>query len=242
MLLYNNRAGTPLGLNYSSVVELVPDYSFTPQPDGTFLPAAPLWEYTAPNPVDMYAGGQGSVERLPNGNTLINTNDDGWMLEVDSAGTKHWEYFNPFPTPTSFVFQVSYYERSLWATPGEVSAGSGGAVAFDLVAGSRFAGDLYLVLGSLSGTQPGLDYAGFNLPLNPDPYFLLTVNHAGGGLLPGTFGLLDGTGNGSASLALPPGLAVAAAGLTAHHAFAALDPVTLLPTHTSNPVATAITP
>jgi len=245
VLLYNNQAGTPVGQNYSAVVELEIPWSpggFSLLPNGTYGPAAPLWIYTAPNPTDMYSGGQGSVERLPNGNTLVDTNDDGWMFEVDSNDNKVWEHFNTFGSPTANVFQVSYYERYLWATGDSLSTSAGGMVEFDLVAGSAKAGDLYLVMGSLSGTSPGIDYQGFNLPLNLDGYFLYTVNHASGATLPGSFGVLDGLGNGAAALVVPPGVTGPATGQAVHHAFAALDPVTLAVTRTSNAVATQLVP
>jgi hypothetical protein len=190
----------------------------------------------------MYSGGQGSVERLPNGNTLVDTNDDGWMFELDANDNKVWEHFSAFGAPGSNVFQVSYYERYLWATGNSVSTSAGGTVEFDLVAGSSKAGDLYLVMGSLAGTSPGIDYQGFNLPLNLDNYLLYTINHASGGALPGSFGTLDALGNGAAALVLPPGVAASATGQTVHHAFAALDPVTLAVTRTSNAVATELLP
>jgi len=38
---------------------------------------------------------RGSIERLPNGNTLITESDGGRLLEVASDGSIAWEYVNP---------------------------------------------------------------------------------------------------------------------------------------------------
>ncbi|MEM7306272.1 MAG: right-handed parallel beta-helix repeat-containing protein [Planctomycetota bacterium] len=80
----------------------------------------------------------------------------------------------------------------------------------------------YWVLGSLSGTSPGLALGGLTLPLNPDAYFALTAK------LPqpepplsGFAGALDTAGEAAASFA-PAGLGLPV-GLAVDHAFVAYD-------------------
>lgn len=63
----------------------------------------------------------------------------------------------------------------------------------------------YLLLGSGSGTVPGQTFGNLTLPLNRDPFFLITRTQAGGPLLPGTQGSLDGTGRAQASFVPPAG-------------------------------------
>ena len=245
VLIFNNQAGTPVGESWTAIYEVVLPYEpggFTYSPGVPYGPAGPVWEYTAPTKTDFYSPFLSSVARLPNGNTFIDSGKQHWLFEVASDGTKVWEYFPVIPNPPDNLYKATYIERTLWETSGSLSVGAGGSVDFDLISGSVHAGELYLVLGSLSGTSPGLTSGGFTLPLNLDPYFVFTVNNAGGPTLPGTFGVLDGLGNGSASLVLGPGVAAAAAGLTAHHAYAVLDPVTLAVTHTSNAAPTELVP
>ena len=37
----------------------------------------------------------GTIQRLPNGNTLISESDSGRAFEVDSDGRIVWEFYNP---------------------------------------------------------------------------------------------------------------------------------------------------
>ena len=103
-----------------------------------------------------------------------------------------------------------------------VSLATGGAqqLAFDL--GPDFAGHLHLVLGSATGTSPGLPVDGVVLPLVVDAYLLLTLNQPFG-LFQGTFGFLDASGAATASLVVPPGSDPALAGLVLHHAGLVVD-------------------
>jgi hypothetical protein len=111
------------------------------------------------------------------------------------------------------------------------------------VCGSDFAGDLYLLLGSFSGTSPGLAIGGVTLPLVAlDPYFNLTLTQPNLPPFSQTFGTLDGNGGASASLTIPPGLATPLIGITINHAFLALDPIDLSVTLASNAQALDVLP
>lgn len=121
----------------------------------------------------------------------------------------------------------------------QVSVAAGGVQHFSLDAGVANAGKSYLLLGSSSGTQPGLPFQGFSVPLNPDGYFTVTLAMPSGALLGNALGVLDGFGHASATLTLPPGLLQPLAGVTLQHAFVVFG-ATLQ--YVSNPVPTTLVP
>jgi hypothetical protein len=116
----------------------------------------------------------------------------------------------------------------------KVSVLLGGAQNMTLAAGSQHAGRIYWVVGSLSGTEPGLPLGSLVLPLNPDPYFTYTLNHAGAPPLINTFGFLDAAGQAAAQFALPPLSSPVLIGASANHAYVVVDPTTLVVKMTSN--------
>lgn len=99
---------------------------------------------------------------------------------------------------------------------------SGGEAGFALDAGPVHAGSAYVLLGSASGTRPGLTVGTSNLPLNVDGYFVALLGSPDT-LVLGSVGTLDRTGRASARLVLPP-LPAGLAGLTLHHAYAVAGP------------------
>ncbi|MDF1800512.1 MAG: DUF1028 domain-containing protein [Planctomycetota bacterium] len=110
----------------------------------------------------------------------------------------------------------------LHAGESDIVAGGEVDVDFTLDLGPGAAGAVYLLLGSLSGTSPGVQLAGGVLPLNPDALLDFTLLHPGPPLLPGSFGLLDGAGRASAALAAPAGTFSAFVGLHTDWAAVAL--------------------
>ncbi|MEM7204445.1 MAG: aryl-sulfate sulfotransferase [Planctomycetota bacterium] len=236
MLIFNNQAGRPFGMNYSSVVELRLPASFSVQPGSAFGPSGFAWEYTDPFRPAFYSPAMANAQRLPNGNTLVCSAQQAWLFEINASGQKVWEYFPVVPTPPAFVFRAEYHDRFLWADTESASSSSSVTVDFDLVAGRRNAQNSYALLGSASGTAPGIAGRGFVLPLNPDAYLNFTAL-AG---LPGFSGTLDGLGNASASLTLPP--LPPLMGMTLNHAFAVVDRRTMQVNLTSNPVPLVFTP
>ncbi|HEX9795082.1 MAG TPA: aryl-sulfate sulfotransferase [Planctomycetota bacterium] len=62
--------------------------------DGAFGPAAPAWRYEAEDKPSFFSSFISGTSRLPNGNTLICSGDDGWIFEVTPAGKTVWEYTN----------------------------------------------------------------------------------------------------------------------------------------------------
>lgn len=243
VLGFNNQAGTPLGQNFSAVFELELPADFSIAPGQPFGPSGYVWEYTAPNPTDFFSGFVSSAERLPNGHTLVDSGrQNGWLFELDTSDQIVWEYFNQLPSPTALVFQVSYVERTLWSDASSVSVSGGGAIDFDLVAGSANAGDFYVLLGSFSGTAPGLILDGNVLPLAVDAYFAYTLANPNAPPFAGSLGVLDGSGNASASFTLPAGSNGALVGIEAHHACVVLDPALPIVTRTTNAVPLTFAP
>lgn len=109
---------------------------------------------------------------------------------------------------------------------------------FTLNAGGANAGRPYVMLGSVSGTSPGLQIsAGVHLDLNYDFYFEFLIANPNVALLPGSSGVLDGAGQATTFFNLPQGLPASVAGASIHHAY-----VLLPTTFASNAVPLTITP
>jgi hypothetical protein len=101
----------------------------------------------------------------------------------------------------------------------------GGPQALSLDLGPAFAGDLYWILGSASGTSPGFPLFPFVLPLAVDPYFLFSAQHANSTILVDTFGTLDANGRATAAFVLPPGAPLFASSYYHAAGVFRLDPV-----------------
>ena len=54
------------------------------------------WEYKGSPPESFYTNSRGSVQRLPNGNTLLAQSDQGRAIEVTPTGELVWEFFCPY--------------------------------------------------------------------------------------------------------------------------------------------------
>lgn len=129
-------------------------------------------------------------------------------------------------TTGSLIYRLKRATKlALNADGGEISASLGGQVSFDLDAGPDHAGQLYLLLGSMSGYAPGLSVDGLVLPLNiPDAYFDLTLGAPAISPLTGSLGWLDGAGQASASIQVDPQAGHLGVGQVLHHAGVVLDP------------------
>jgi hypothetical protein len=99
-----------------------------------------------------------------------------------------------------------------------ISVGAGGTLTLSLDTPPGYAGGFHWIFGSISGFSPGVDLGPVSLPLNWDIYFGLTLNDPG--LFPTFLGFLDGNGEATAPLVIPPGLDPLLVGLDFHHAFA----------------------
>lgn len=210
----------------------------TPPPGVPFGPADPTWTYADPNPAALSSGFLSSAQRLPNGNTLVCSGVQAWLFEITDEGQTVWQHTNTQPAGSGapdWVFRAERFEHYLWTDVQEMSAAAGGTVGFDLVAGSDHAGEIYLLLGSFSGTTPGIPIDGLVLPLAfPDPYFDVTLTQPNMGVFSNTLGVLDSLGRASASFTAPAGALAGVAGIEIAHAFVTLDPAAASVTLASN--------
>ncbi len=165
------------------------------------------------------------------------TDKDGLPRVVDDPETPDTGVGGP---PTVDI--GAYEHRTLLGDVATISVSGGGVQNLALEAGVAFGGDLYLALGSVSGTSPGTPHDGKTIPLNTDAYFLKTLNDPNKAPLAQSFGVLDPLGQATAIFYLPPGVDSILAGLTVHHACAVLDPVSNKLELVSNPVEVSLVP
>jgi hypothetical protein len=102
LLVFNNGSGRKPD-EYSSVDEWAPptdkDGNYTRDEFGPFGPDKALWSYTAPNKKDFYSFFISGAERLPNGDTLIDSGSSGVVFEITPAGETVWKFANPLKNP-----------------------------------------------------------------------------------------------------------------------------------------------
>jgi hypothetical protein len=137
-----------------------------------------------------------------------------------SAGTIHLWRVGDDPCPSLVGVPEA---RSLGYVNGALGYLPAGRQEMLIDAGPAHAGEFYLVLGSLSGTAPGLSIDGQLLPLVFDAWTAHTLANPNVGPLLQTFGTLDAQGRALAALQLPAPLAPVLGGMTLHHAFLALS-------------------
>lgn len=206
------------------------------QQTNRYDPAAPSWSFTE---VGFFSGFVSSAERLVNGNTLICSGAQRRLFEVDAGGTTVWSYSHPV---APWIFQTNYVDRSLWTDTVELAVG-GGQVDFDHLVGSLHAGQMRLLLGSVTGSLPGTTLlGGVHLPLNIDYLTSAMVTGHNSGVFVETLRNLDGNGGNTSSLVIPAGfIPPALAGTQLDFAHVVFD-ATLLAVQASNPVTLTIVP
>src|SRR5262245_17206229 len=136
------------------------------------------------------------------------------------------------------------------ATPQSQCTLSGDVAQISLSAGGQqtlslavpFGVTSWQMLGSASGDAPGsLLYGATPMALNIDRYYLQTFSGQYR-LIEHGYGTTDLAGHDSDSIVVPPGSSPALAGVTLHHAFYVIDPLSLLPACASNSVAITFVP
>jgi hypothetical protein len=136
-----------------------------------------------------------------------------------------------------------YADRGLTADTTTARVGSGGSQHFQLDAGAPLAGKAYYLVGSMTGTAPGVDLGPVTLPLVLDRYTSFTLANANSALFPSSRGQLDGAGRASATVVLPPALSPALIGRTLFHAYVVFDtPGTGKAKFASNPFPLTLVP
>jgi hypothetical protein len=112
LLVFNNGRGRSDG-HYSSVDEMEPPVDrkgrYKYKAGKPFEPDEPAWTYSAlsfrrnsllasetnPNEADFFSTHISGAQRLPNGNTLICSGEDGDIFEVTQEKEVVWRYVNP---------------------------------------------------------------------------------------------------------------------------------------------------
>lgn len=142
------------------------------------------------------------------------------------------------------VFGFALSAPGLCGDPGTISMGDGGAQTLYMDAGADFALRVYLLMGTLSGTAPGFDVGPVHVPLNPfipgttttDVLFAASVYSPNSAPYALNLGLLDDDGRAVATFTVPSDPTSSLIGLTAHHAFVALDASGAVAEYASNPI------
>lgn len=133
--------------------------------------------------------------------------------------------------------------QTLFSNLGTASASGASSAPLRLEPSAGSAGLLYFVLGSISGTSPGLTVDGQHLPLVIDDYFLLTLLKPNTPPLTNSLGVVPpGWGVSFVDFTLQPGVDPALVGTLAHHAFLLFDPVTSAAVHASNAFPLVLVP
>lgn len=238
ILVFNNNNAHVGGRSSVDEIELPLDQNgnFILRADGTYGPDQPVWQYDA---FGFHSAIVSNCERLKNGNTLICAGFPPDTREVDPNGTIVWRH----QATNNVSFQAHFVERSFWQRDNELSRTNGGNIEFDVLAGSNYAGQPYLVLGSLSGNTPGFMVDGHMLPLNVDSYFMTTFSDLQSPLFTSMSGNLDASGRAKAFFNLPGNiLPPLFDGTQFDHAFLTIDPTTGLVEKISGAVRFEIVP
>ena len=107
---------------YSTVDEIIPPvdsngyYNYTA--GEAYGPDEQIWIYRAENPSDLFSMTLSNAQRLPNGNTLICSANQGFFLEVTPEKNIIWQYQNKLPNPlTNAVARVWRYPTNYSGIP-----------------------------------------------------------------------------------------------------------------------------
>ena len=81
-----------------------------------------VWQYEADPPESFYTVSKGSVQRLPNGNTLAAESDRGRAFEITPDGEIVWEFVCPYRTPQGLRAAIGKIRRYPEAFVAEILA------------------------------------------------------------------------------------------------------------------------
>ncbi|MCZ6597547.1 MAG: VCBS repeat-containing protein [Planctomycetota bacterium] len=126
--------------------------------------------------------------------------------------------------------------NSLFTDVATISLGSGGDQVLTLDAGTANAGLFYWLLGSMTGTEPGVPIGSEVLPLVQDVVFAFTFANPNTPPYHDSQGLLDADGRATTTISLPPGTLPGLVGTTLFHAYGVQDQGTGQVTLASNPM------
>ncbi len=154
-----------------------------------------------------------------------------WNVTLAGSGVRNFrvDFASSGSSMSTDVVVLDVYTNAaaLVSEAEDIRTSSGANIELELAAGSDQGGNFYLLLGSLSGTAPGVPVGGVLLPLVPDAYTNFSLSSAGSALFQNTIGFLDACGRANATLAYPSGLPSGLVGLAAHHAYFVVDTIGL---------------
>lgn len=123
-------------------------------------------------------------------------------------------------TPVSRSFTTPFFA----ATTHEVDVTAGGAIGFCADGGAAAANRPYLVVMGLSGSAPGTNVLGLQVPVNADWFTWAALGAVNGPVLADFLGNLDAQGRGVATFTMAPGYATAVRGAVLTAAYFHFDP------------------
>lgn len=154
--------------------------------------------------------------------TLAISNVMGNVIRAGETGVPFWAVD---PAGVGSTSNLTVEVVALFADVGTLSVANPGTAHFSLNAGASNANRPYWLLGTFSGTVPGLTLAnGTHIPLNPSVYLSFTLSNPNTAPLGNSLGFLNNVGHGVSSFTLPH-VPAAAAGLVLDHSFVLLQPV-----------------
>ncbi|MHC4261196.1 MAG: hypothetical protein ACYSWX_01625 [Planctomycetota bacterium] len=189
---------------------------FAPMPSGAVV-------LTVAHPGSPETVGSGTIQvpDAPGVYTVTAVRSGATAIKQTATGVPFWEVEPADVVVTPLTITV---EPTLTIDGASISLASGGTLNFGLDAGAANAGRLHVMLGSVTGTSPALNFGGLEIPLVLDAYTLFTLNQPTSPPIVGGFGLLDGAGQNTASFTLPAATDPALAGFTLHHAYVLVLP------------------
>ena len=175
--------------------------------------------------------------------TPVDNGDGSYTVEITAGAGQGIDEFeivadDGLGPVTLYPFPTLTLDDTLKSDATSISAAAGGTVNFDLTGPEDTPPPLYLLLGSSSGTTPGMDLGGVIVPLNLDDVVILSYELRNTTTLVNTDGVLLPDGSASAQLVAEPDEFDPIIGWQLAFAFFTHDPVTFA----SNPVLLTIDP
>ena len=97
IMVFNNGVNRP-GPDHSSIEILeapIEGFQYHIDEGQAFLPEEVEWTFAGQDETSFYSTRISGASRLPNGNTLICSGNEGRVFEVDSNGNLVWDFINP---------------------------------------------------------------------------------------------------------------------------------------------------
>jgi hypothetical protein len=184
---------------------------------------------------------QGIVSSAQPISGTISHGANGFVLNVPLSGVFPFTVTAGVTGSLTITGNVRATDNALSPDKLTLSLASGGSQKMTLSAGTAFASRVYLVLGTTSGTAPGMNLGGgVTLPLNPDGWMVSSLTGANNPPFVNTVGTLSTLGLGTASLTLPPLNIPVLVGLQFNHAYVLLVGTT--PVFASNAIPLTLVP